>query len=168
MPLLNYTTEVPSTRSIAEITRMLTEGGASAIMLENGADKEIVAVSFMLDTTFGRTAFSIPANVPAVVMALNAQIKAETERQRRSSNYKRKISPSLFNNKAQAERIAWRIAKDWLEAQLAIHSIGSAKLEQIMLPFATSGGKSFYQRLVERGSLALPSPEREEKAAHSI
>lgn len=154
MPLLNYTTEVPASKSIAEICRMLQEGGASAIMLENNAAREIVAVSFMLDTTFGRIPFQLPANVPAVILALNKQIQDENRR-----GGKRKIPRTLFNNKAQAERIAWRIAKDWLEAQLALSAIGSAKLEQIMLPFASTGnGQNFYQRLVERGSLALPAP----------
>lgn len=157
MPLLNYTTEVPATRSIAEITRILQEGGASAIMLENGPDREIVAVSFMMDTTFGRLPFSIPANVGAVIATINAEIRADDAKVRARSNYRRKIPRSLFGNKQQAERIAWRIAKDWIEAQMAITTIGSAKMEQIMLPFATINGKSFYQRLIERGSLALPA-----------
>ena len=155
MPLLNYTTEVPATRSIAEITRMLQEGGASAILLENNADREISAVSFRMQTTFGETAFSLPANVGAVILALNAQIKAEGQRGR---GYKRKIPMSLVNNKAQAERIAWRIVKDWLEAQLAIGQVGAAKLEQVMLPFAVDeSGVTFYQRLVNRGGPLLLS-----------
>lgn len=159
MPLLNYTTEVPATRSIAEITRVLQEGGASAIMLENGPNRDVVAISFMLVTTFGRIPYRIPSNIPAVILALNAQIKAEGQRRG-----PRKIPMRLFNNKEQAERIAWRIAKDWLEAQMALHTIGAAKLEQIMLPFADVGnGQTFYERLVERGTLALPAPEVEPK-----
>lgn len=157
MPLLNYTTEVPATRSIAEITRILQEGGASAIMLENGPDREIVAISFMMETTFGRLPFQLPSNVGAVIATLNAQIRAEDIKVRARANHRRKVPRNLFGNKAQAERIAWRIAKDWLEAQIALSEIGSAKLEQIMMPFAMLSGKSFYQRLVERGTLALPS-----------
>lgn len=156
MPLLNYTTAVPATRSIAEITRMLQEGGASAILLENDSERRICAVSFKLKTSFGELPFSLPANVGAVILALNGQIKAETERQRRAPGYRRRIPPSLFNNKDQAERIAWRIVKDWLEAQLAIHELGAAKLEQVMLPFAVDEtGQTFYARLVMRGNLLL-------------
>jgi hypothetical protein len=152
MPLLNYTTDVPATRSIAEITRILQEGGATAILLENNADREISAVSFKMRTTFGEQAFSLPANVPAVILALNAQINHEAKHCRG----RRKIPRSLYNNKAQAERIAWRIVKDWLEAQMALHQIGAAKLEQIMLPFAVDeSGQTFYQRLVTRGNLLL-------------
>lgn len=158
MALLNYTTEIPASRSIAEITRLLTEGGASAIMLENGPEREIVAISFMLNTSFGRIPYQLQANVGAVIQTLNKQISDESRRVNQRCNYKRKIPRSLYNNKEAAERIAWRITKDWLEAQLALEQIGNAKLEQIMLPFATVNGKSFYQALAERGSLALPAP----------
>lgn len=162
MPLLNYTTEVPASRSIAEIIKMLQDGGASHIMMESGPDRETKAISFVLQSTaFGSVSYTLPANVAAVILAINGQIKAETETQRRSTRYKRRIPSSLFNNKAQAERIAWRIAKDWLEAQLALAAIGSAKLEQIMLPFANVVGGNFYERLVSRGSLALPSPRED-------
>lgn len=161
MALLNYTTEIPASRSIAEITRMLTEGGASAIMLENGPDKEIVAVSFMMDTSFGvRVPFQLPANVPQVIATINKQIADETKRVNQRSNYKRKIPRSLYNDKAQAERIAWRIAKDWLEAQMALAEIGASKFEQIMMPFAQIGGRSFYDHVVQRGSLALMPAEQ--------
>lgn len=163
MPLLNYTTEVPASRSIGEIMSMLQQGGAGAIMIENGPNREVTAISFYMQTTFGRIPFTIPANVPAVLATIGAQIDAETAVVNSRRNYKRKLPKNLADDKAHAERVAWRIAKDWLEAQLAIAEIGSAKFEQIMLPFATIDGKSFYQRMIERGTLALPPPSREEK-----
>lgn len=165
MPLLNYTTEVPASRSIAEITAMLQQGGATAILLENGANCQIEAVSFKMKTGFGEVPFMLPANVAAVQLAINGQIRAETDAIRQRRIRVRRIPMKLFNDKAQAERIAWRIVKDWLEAQLAIHQIGAAKLEQVMLPFAVvgidEGGKSetFYQRMLTRGNLALPAPQ---------
>lgn len=161
MPLLNYTTEVPAERSIAEIIRILQEGGASAIGMENSAEREVVAISFVMETAFGRVPYQLPANVPQVTITLNEQIRAETVRVNKGRGYKRKIPQRLFNDKAQASRIAWRIAKDWLEAQLALTAIDGAKLEQIMMPFAMIGGKSFYHHMVERGSLALPAAKGE-------
>jgi hypothetical protein len=162
MPLLNYTTVVPASRSIAEICEMLQLGGAHKVMMENGHDREIIAVSFTLQTTWGRVAYQLPANVPAVIVTINAQINEETRKVNRGRGYKRKIPARLLNDKEQAERIAWRIAKDWLEAQLALEQIGGAKLEQIMMPFAITDGKTFYQRMIERGTLALPAPENSE------
>lgn len=163
MPLLNYTTEVPAEKSIAEIIRILQEGGASAIGMEYSAEREIAAISFVVQTSFGRLPYQLPANVAQVIVTINEQIRAETAKVNQRRNYRRKIPPSLLNNKAQAQRIAWRIAKDWLEAQLALATVGSAKLEQIMMPFAMIDGKSFYQHMIERGTLALPAPQRQER-----
>ena len=55
MPLLNYTTEVPAAKSVGEIVKMLQEGGAQAIMMENNAAREVDAISFRLETAFGPT-----------------------------------------------------------------------------------------------------------------
>jgi hypothetical protein len=165
-PLLNYTTEVPAGRSIAEITQILQEGGAQAIVLENAPDHTVSSVSFLMTTTFGRIPFKLPVNVPAVMATLNDEIRTEDAIANKRSRYRRKLPRNLLNNRAQAERVAWRIAKDWLEAQLALAQIGSAKFEQIMLPFADMKGKSFYQRMIERGSLALPAPEEPAAPVH--
>jgi hypothetical protein len=167
MPLLNYTTEVPAQKSIMEITTILQDGGANAIMLEYEPDRSVRAISFRMETSFGPVPYCLPANVGSVITALNAQIQEETKAVNRRSNYKRKIPRNLYNNKEQAARIAWRIAKDWLEAQLALTTIGSAKFEQIMMPFAQlKDGRSFYDHVVDRGgALALEAAPKEERAA---
>lgn len=153
MPLLNYTTEVEASKSRGEIMAMLQTGGVTAILLENNGAGEIEAISFRMKTFFGELGYRLPANVAAVTLAINEQIKSEG---RGSYRRKRKIPLNLMNNKEQAERIAWRIVKDWLEAQLAINTIGAAKLEQVMLPFAVDEtGETFYSRLLTRGTLLL-------------
>lgn len=152
MAILNYTTEVPASRSIAEILVLLQKGGASAVLMENTSDGKVTSIGFQMTTAFGKQSFNLPANVGAVSLSLNASIK----RKERDGSGKLKIPQSLLNDHAQAERIAWRIVKDWLEAQLALHEIGVAKMEQIMLPFAVDeSGKTFYQRLVDRGGPLL-------------
>lgn len=168
MALLNYTTEVPASRSIAEITQILQEGGATALMFQYGIDREVVAITFQMPTTFGVLPFTLPAKVSEVIGTLNVQIKEETSRVNQRRNYRRKIPLSLYNNKAQAERIAWRIVKDWLEAQIAMSSIGNAKFEQIMMPFVQIAGKSFYQHMVDRGSLGLPAPADTVAVDHEV
>jgi hypothetical protein len=144
MPLLNYTTKVGAGVTVAQIQQILAAGGASAVLTEYNAAREIVAVNFRLHTAFGEIAYRLPANVPAVIIALNKQVDAK------------KLPRRYRNDKEQAERIAWRIVKDWIEAQLAIDQIGCAKLEQVMLSFAVDeSGKTFYDRLVTRGNLLL-------------
>jgi hypothetical protein len=166
MPLLNYTTEVPASKSIAEITKFLQDGGASAIMLEYATDRTVAGVTFRMDTAFGPVPYTLPANVGSVIATINAQIKTESAAINGRKKRTRLIPLRLYNDKAQAERIAWRIAKDWLEAQLALAQIGGAKLEQIMMPFARlTDGRSFYEHVVERGTLALPAPAKQERSA---
>lgn len=156
MALLNYTTQVPASRSIAEVLEILQNGGATAVVMEYDANKRVSEVHFRMETAFGETAFALPANVARVSLAINAQIKAETELLRVRKIRVRRIPSKLFNDRDQAERIAWRIVKDWLEVQFAMNTIDSAKLEQVLIPFAVDqSGKTFYQRLVERGGPLL-------------
>ncbi|MDX2187756.1 MAG: hypothetical protein SFV32_12545 [Opitutaceae bacterium] len=152
--LLNYTTEIPASRTVAEIYALLSEGGARAIMSEYDGSQKPTGICFQLITTFGPIMYRLPANVTAAQTVLNAMTK-RTGRD--------KIPDRYYNDRDQAERVAWRIVRDWVEVQLAIHQLGQAKLEQIMLPFAvTPDGRTYYERVVERGSLALPEPKKEE------
>lgn len=158
--LLNYTTNVKASKTIGEISEMLQDGGASAVLMEYDKDRRVKGISFKLHTTFGEIPYSLPANVEAVILAINSEIKRESAIVARRNGYNRKVPRRLFNDRDQAERIAWRIVRDWLEAQLAIHQLGAAKLEQVMLPFAVDdSGKTLFERMVERGSLALPAHE---------
>jgi hypothetical protein len=51
----------------------------------------------------------------------------------------------------QATRVAWRILKDWIEAQLALIQTGMVSVEQVFLPFAqSSSGKTLCEVLRER------------------
>ncbi|HET6671253.1 MAG TPA: hypothetical protein VFH15_13575 [Pyrinomonadaceae bacterium] len=49
-----------------------------------------------------------------------------------------------------ARRVAWRILKDWFEAQLALHEAGQAEMGQVLLPYAIdSQGVTAYHILKE-------------------
>ena len=53
----------------------------------------------------------------------------------------------------QAARVAWRILKDWVEAQMAVIDAGMATLPQVFLPYAqTDTGETVYERF-ESGNL---------------
>ena len=49
-----------------------------------------------------------------------------------------------------AERVAWRIVKDWLEAQLAMIEADLVGLDEVLLPFLMSGGRSLYEVITEQ------------------
>ena len=115
MPLLNYTTKVNVYTTIGEIQGQLVRHGAKKIMQDYDDDGHISALSFLIDTPNGRRGIRLPANVEAVARVL--------EKQRVKCDY------------GQAERVAWRIIKDWIEAQMAILESEMVQLDEIFLPY---------------------------------
>jgi hypothetical protein len=138
MPILAYTTEVPTTRTVGQIQAILADAGASQILAEY-RDKRVVALSFTTQTPMGPQAFRLPAD-PARVFAV-------LKRQRVAARYA---------TLEQAERIAWRIVKNWIESQLAIIQTEMVTLDQVMLPYMrTDDGETLYERYLGQGQSLL-------------
>ena len=128
---MNYTTKVEVYKSVGEIQSNLAKHGAKKIMLEYDSDGETEAISFIVLTPCGERGFCLPARVEAVYEVLQKQ----------------KVKCDL----AQAKRVAWRILKDWVEAQMAILESGMVEMEQIFLPYMTNRmGQSVYQLYKEQ------------------
>lgn len=130
MPLANYTTSVPVNRTIAEMTDMLAKAGANAVMTEfSGGLPEGLAFRLMVGGL--EMGFKLPCDWRAALKVI----------QKDPSMPRSKVTPE------HAQRMAWRILRDALRAQLAQVEIGSAKVEQIMLPYAvTPTGETVYER----------------------
>jgi hypothetical protein len=143
MPILNYTTQIAAEKTVMEIQTMLGKAKAQAVMSEYD-DGVVSAISFRIKTESGVMSFRLPANVQKIYQVLVRQ----------------KITPKL-RTREQAARVAWRIVKDWLEAQLALVSAELADLEQVFLPYAQDEtGATLYEVLRDRQfvGLALPTP----------
>ena len=55
-----------------------------------------------------------------------------------------------------ARRVAWRITKDWVEAQMALLATKSVTLPQLFLPYAvTDDGSTLYERIALKPELYL-------------
>lgn len=68
----------------------------------------------------------------------------EIMKREKKSNTKSNIKAT----KEQAERVAWRILKDWIEAQMALLDIQMVKFEEIFLPYIQiNKDETIYQRL---------------------
>lgn len=136
MPILNYTTSVPVDRTVGEIHKVLAKAGAAAIQSEYGLDGEIIAIRFKIVVDGGDIYYALPVDVDGVAAALKA------DRQ--------------FRDRKQAARVAWRIAKDWVEAQMALVQARMAQLPQVFLPYMqTDNGKTVYERLSAKGGMLL-------------
>lgn len=147
--LLNYTTEIAVDKTIGEIYSILARNKTTAIMSEFDGAENIVALSFKAKTEFGEMAFRLPANVQAASKALNDQVQ------------QRLIPRKFYNDVPQARRVAWRIVRQWIEAQMALIQLGQVKLEQVFLPYAQNqSGQTLYEALVESKFSGLALPER--------
>lgn len=120
--LLNYTTTVPAAKTIGEMQLALVAAGATSVatQYEAGAAR---GLTFNLPTKYGPQTFTLPIDVAAVQKVLT--------RQRQIGH----MSRTKFQSVEHAERVAWRISKVWLEAQLAIVKVQMATIDQIFLPY---------------------------------
>jgi hypothetical protein len=130
MALLNYSTTVPVARSIGQVQALLVEAGARQIGTEYSDVGSPVSIGFAVETGYGLRMFHLPVNADRV----HALLKRD-----------RKVPPR-YSTPEHAERVAWRIIKDWLEAQLALIRTEMVSLDEVMLPYMVSDqGRTVYQ-----------------------
>jgi hypothetical protein len=125
---LNYTTKIPVTQTIAECQAILAKGGAASVSTHFTAG-EPVGLSFSLVTPHGRRDFTLPVNVDGVHQMLLVAAKEGRLPDARNRG------AGFFTRPEQAARVAWRVLKDWLEAQLALIEARMATIDEVMLPY---------------------------------
>jgi hypothetical protein len=134
MPLANYTTTVSAARTVAEIEEILTKHGARQIMKNYSEDGTIESLSFTVSIPYGNMGIRLPVNPEAVLRVLERQ-----------------NVPHHLKTHEQAVKIAWRIVKDWVRAQMAILETEMVKMEQIFLPYMiTPDNKTLYEAMVDK------------------
>lgn len=118
MGILNYSTTINATKTAGEVQAALAKHGAQrvAVMYESG---QPLAIAFAINTEFGLRSFELPANAEGVYKAVCSD----------------RTMPPRYKDRAQSQRIAWRILKDWIEVQLAIIEAGMMRLDEVMLPY---------------------------------
>ena len=131
MPILNYTTDVPVDRTVAEIQRKIARAGAASVRVDykNG---QPVSISFLLMLGDRSLPFRLPADTESVYWIL----------------FRDDSLPRKYRSRPHAERVAWRIVKDWVEVQLALIESGQATLPQLFLPHAVrSDGRTLFEQV---------------------
>lgn len=118
MPLKDYTTKISAAKTAGEVQTILAKAGARAVAVEYDDAGEPTALAFTARTPFGMREFTLPTNWQAVRAVLQKQ----------------RVTPSL-QTEEHARRVAWRITKDWVEAQLAIIQTEMVTIDQVMLPY---------------------------------
>lgn len=120
---------------MSEIQARLVKNGASNLSFDYKEDRELKSLSFRMDFDgiVGPVYFSLTPDIVGVLEAMQQS-----------------GAPRSLLNMAQACRVAWRIEKDWLEAQLAKIESKLATPLQLFLPYAVmADGVTFYQKIAE-------------------
>ena len=142
--ILNYTTTVDPEQTIAEIQKLLSGYGVTAMMTEYDGP-QVSAVSFKLNIDGKPMGFKMPCNWRAVRQVFD-------EQGIRNVRHKDK---SLDN---QAIRTAWRIIKDWIVAQLALVEVNMVTIPQIFLPYVIMrNGRTLAEQVNDDPSFLLGS-----------
>jgi len=140
---LNYTTSVEPDKSAIECIGILTKHGATHAGLAIGEDRMPDGIEFVIRTQFGPRQYSLDVDAAgAQKVLMKAWRDCKIERR--------------YTEPVQARRVAWRVMKDWLEAQMALVEIGLRDLPQVMLPYMkVDGNHTLYGAWLEREQLAL-------------
>lgn len=133
MPILNYTTSIDFNKTVGEIYAILARAKVQQISTdyENGMPS---AIRFMIIYFEQPIYFRLPCNVEGVFKSLCRAPKV----------------PYRLQNREQARRVAWRIIKDWIEAQLAIVESQQAQITEVFLPYVLDETqRTLFERFTE-------------------
>ena len=145
MPLLNYTTRISADKSVGEIMQALGRAGATDVTIQYDIlTSRPKGVFFGLSINGNEIGFKLPVNIPGIFYILNNDHHV----------------PPRFRTKEHAEKVAWRIVKDWIKSQMAYIEAGQATMPELFFPHATNqNGQTFFEQFEE--FVALPSGDEQ-------
>lgn len=133
MPILNYTTSIDPHKTVAEIQKLLAAKGARNIWLEYNEHGDPAAVAFQIEVNGQALGYRLPCRADRVFDVLGNQWKAGKVERR-------------YTTMQHANRVAWRIIKDWIEAQLAIVEAGMVDMAEVFMPYQLmASGQTMYE-----------------------
>jgi hypothetical protein len=140
MPIKNYTSIIAVNKSMADINKIL-QGRVASVSTHYAEDGSPSGLAFSIRTPHGIRNFMMTANVAGVHATLNSDPKVAR----------------MYRTVEHAQRVAWRIIKDWLDAQLALIEADLASMDQVMLPYLVvhPDGTTLYENYKTREQSAL-------------
>lgn len=148
MGLLNYTSAVDADKTAMEIAKILSAHGAKAVLTEYDEKEGTVrAISFKIKLNEQEVGFRLPSDWRPVYEVLYRDKKTY-------ANHDSRYDHQQSERRAQAVRTAWRIVKDWVEAQMALVETQMATTQQVFLPYAVmKDGQTLYEKVINNGFL---------------
>jgi hypothetical protein len=140
----NYTTDIPVEKTIAEIQKLLAQNGARGIALEYDESGTIKDIFFKIILNNKELPFRLPAKAEKVYTALHEGTP---------DHYHTRFGKQW---REEAQRIAWRICKTWLEAQITLINLEQAKMEEVFLPYLIMPSDKTLFETMEQQQFLLP------------
>lgn len=135
MPILNYTTSIDPHKTVGEIQKLLASKGARGILLEYNEHGDPSAVAFQIEVRGQQLRYRLPCRADRVFDVLGKQWQAGKVERR-------------YTTMQHANRVAWRIIKDWIEAQLAIVEAGMVDMAEVFMPYQLmASGQTMYEMM---------------------
>jgi len=124
----NYTTEVSEEKTVGEIHGLLAAKGVRSIQVVYDDRARPMGISFVVIIENLPIPFKLPCNFEGVKKAMASQYTNRSARYRFEAR-----------SEDQVRRVAWRIVKDWIAAQMALIEAEQASLIQVFLPYWREG-----------------------------
>lgn len=135
----NESTTIAVDKTVGEVIGLLTRRGVMSVSTEFDEGK-LVGLSFVMKTDYGPRMYKLPVHADGVRQVL------------RSNG-----APPARQTPEHAAKVAWRIAKEWLEIQIALVDAGLAKLDEVMLPYMLTDERTMYEVYRERSMKEIAS-----------
>ena len=151
--LKDYTTKVAAEQTISEIQGILSAYDVNAMMTEYDG-RQVSAVSFRIRIEGNDYAYRLPCNWRAV---------REVFKEQGITQGMLKHPDRDLDN--QAIRTAWRLVKEWVDAQIALVQVNIVTIPQVFLPYSImKDGRTLAEHIEERPDFLLRGSQPE---AHS-
>ncbi|MGC4052918.1 MAG: hypothetical protein QM757_26620 [Paludibaculum sp.] len=139
------TTQISAEKTASELSLLLVQSGARQIAQEY-TDKKVTGLRWVLAVGGTDQVFAMPVRSEPVFRLLQLN-RAPSNREKKKAE-----------DRAQAERVAWRQLLRWTQAQLALIETGMVAAEEVFLPYRiTPSGQTLYQ-VIQVNGLKLLGP----------
>lgn len=123
MPIKNFSTTIAVSKTMGEVHAVLVRRGVTRISTVFDDAGRAAGIEFTMKTDYGPREFALPVRSQGVLEAMKADPKV----------------PRSQCTLEQAARVAWRIAKEWLEVQAALIDAQLATTDEVFLPWMLTG-----------------------------
>jgi hypothetical protein len=150
----NYTSQVPSSRSVNRIEELLVMHGAKNILKIYDDARRLTGIAFIMQMpgSGNEMPFKLPAKVDKVEQKLRSVIKKPRK-------------GTLNKVGEQAERTAWRLLSEWVEVQLSLVELDQAEFIEIFMPYIYnhSTQQTYFEKIKNSNYRGLLTSDTKEK-----